>query len=65
MTGEVVEFSQWARKLKSDDYCRERALRFRRAELLAERLFSGDRPPVWATPQFRSRMRDPADEKVD
>ena len=35
MTGEVVEFSQWARKLKSDDYCRERALRFRRAELLA------------------------------
>lgn len=63
MTGQVVEFSQWARKLRGDDYCRERALRFRRAELHAERLFSGDRPPVWDTPQFRNRVRRPEEEQ--
>ena len=57
MTGEVVEFSQWARKLKSDDYCRERALRFRRAELQSESSYRGDRPPVWDTPGF-GRRRD-------
>ncbi len=58
MTGEVVEFSQWARKLKGDDYCRERAVRFRRTQLKSENVLWGERPPVWDTPGFGQKREE-------
>ena len=53
---DVLDFGQWARHLRGDDYARERVARFNRIQaektrLQSERehLYRGDRPPVWAT----------------